>query len=41
MPDPIPSTNAGKVILAEYTNDRKEWKSETKKILEHRGKSSR
>ena len=36
MPDPIPSTNAGKVILADYTNDRKEWKSETKKILEHK-----
>jgi hypothetical protein len=36
MPDPIPNTNAGKAILAEYTNDRKEWKLEAKKILEHK-----
>jgi hypothetical protein len=34
MPDPIPNTNAGKAQLAEYKNDRKEWKIETKKIDE-------
>lgn len=28
-PDQIPNTNAGKAILADYTNDRKEWKLET------------
>ena len=36
MPDPIPTSNAGKVILADYTNDRKEWKLEAKKIIEHK-----
>ena len=36
MPESIPTTNAGKVILAEYTNDRKERKLEAKKILEHK-----
>lgn len=37
MPDAIPTTNVGKVILADYTSDRKEWKLEAKKILEHKG----
>ena len=36
MPDPIPNTNVGKAMLAEYTNDKKEWKIETKKIEEHK-----
>jgi uncharacterized membrane protein YgcG len=36
MPDPIANTNAGKAILAEYNNDKKEWKIETKKIEEHK-----
>ena len=36
LPDQIPNTNAGKAILAEYTNDRKEWKLQTKKIEEHK-----
>ena len=36
MPETIPSTNAGKVALAEYTNDRKEWKLEAKKTAEHK-----
>lgn len=36
LPETIPSTNAGKVILGEYTNNRKEWKLEAKKIAEHR-----
>ena len=36
MPDPIPNTNVGKAMLAEYTNDRKEWKLEVKKIEEHK-----
>ena len=36
MPDPIPSTNAGKIILADYSNDRKESKSEAKKIIDHK-----
>jgi hypothetical protein len=31
MPDPIPKTNAGKVLLADYTNDRKEWKADAKR----------
>jgi hypothetical protein len=31
MPDVIPNTNVGKAILAGFTNDIKEWKSETKK----------
>jgi hypothetical protein len=34
MPDPLPNTNSGKAQLAEYTNDRNEWKIETKKIDE-------
>ena len=37
MPDPIPNTNIGKALLADYTNDRKEWKAEAKKIVEHKG----
>ena len=36
LPDQIPNTNAGKAILADYTNDKKEWKLETKKIEEHK-----
>ena len=36
MPDPIPNTNVGKAMLADYTSDRKEWKLETKKIEEHK-----
>ena len=36
MADPIPNTNLGKAMLADYTNDRKEWKLETKKIAEHK-----
>ena len=36
MPDPIPNSNVGKAMLAEYSNDKKEWKIETKKILEHK-----
>ena len=36
MPDPIPNNNSGKVIFADYTNDKKEWKLETKKIAEHK-----
>ena len=36
MPDPIPNNNFGKAILADYTNDKKEWKLETKKIAEHK-----
>jgi Reverse transcriptase (RNA-dependent DNA polymerase) len=36
MPDPIPNTNAGKALLADYTNDRKEWKSHTKKTREQK-----
>jgi hypothetical protein len=36
MPDAIPNTNVGEAILAEYTNDKKEWKSEAKKLLEHK-----
>lgn len=36
MPDPIPNTNVGKAMLADYTNDRKEWKIEMKKVEEHK-----
>ena len=36
MPDPIPNTNAGKALLADYTNDRKEWKSHIKKTREQK-----
>jgi hypothetical protein len=36
MPDVIPNTNVGKAILAEYTNDKKEWKSDMKKIRENK-----
>jgi hypothetical protein len=36
LPDQIPNTNAIKAILADYTNDSKEWKLETKKIEEHK-----
>ena len=36
MPDPIPNTNVGKSMLADYTNDRKEWKIEMKKVEEHK-----
>jgi hypothetical protein len=36
MPDPIPNTNAGKALLADYTNDRKEWKSGAKKTKEQK-----
>jgi hypothetical protein len=32
MLDPIPNTNAEKAQLAEFTNDRKDWMIETKKI---------
>ena len=36
MPEVIPANNAGKIILADYTNDRKEWKLEEKKLKEHK-----
>jgi hypothetical protein len=36
MPDPIPNTNVGKAMLADYTNDRKEWKIEMKKFEEQK-----
>ena len=36
MLDPIPNNNFGKAILADYTNDKKEWRLETKKIAEHK-----
>jgi hypothetical protein len=36
MPDPIPNTNAGKALLADYTNDRKEWKADAKKTRDQK-----
>jgi hypothetical protein len=36
MPEAIPNTNVRKAMLAGFTNDVKEWKSEAKKILEHK-----
>ena len=36
IPDPIPNTNVGKIMIAEYTNDRKEWKAEIKKTDDHK-----
>lgn len=32
MPEAIPNTNAGKVIIADFTNDKKEWKLDKKKV---------
>ena len=32
MPEAIPNTNAGKVIMADFTNDKKEWKLDKKKV---------
>jgi hypothetical protein len=36
LPDVIPNTNVGKALLAEYTNDHKEWKADLKKYEEHK-----
>jgi hypothetical protein len=36
MPDPIPNTNAGKALLADYTNDRNEWKADAKKTRDQK-----
>ena len=36
IPEIIPNTNAGKAMLADFTNDKKEWKIEKKKIEEHK-----
>ena len=36
LPDVTPNTNVGKALLAEYTNDHKEWKADLKKYEEHR-----
>ena len=36
VPDAIPNTNAGKIMIAEYTSDKKEWKIQAKKIEEHK-----
>jgi hypothetical protein len=36
MPDPIPNTNAGKGLLADYTNDRNEWKANAKKTRDQK-----
>ena len=37
MLDPLcPDSNVGKAMLTEYSNNKKEWKTETKKILEHK-----
>ena len=36
MPDDIPAGNAGKVVLAEYLSDHKNWKTEAKKIAENK-----
>ena len=36
MPDDIPAGNLGKAMLANYLSDYKEWKTETKKIAEHK-----
>ena len=36
MPEEIPAGNIGKAILAEYLSDHKEWKTESKKIVEQK-----
>ena len=36
MPDDIPAGNLGKVILAQYLSDQKDWKSDAKKIVKHK-----
>ena len=36
MPDDIPAGNIGKVVLAEYLSDHKNWKTEAKKIAENK-----
>lgn len=36
IPDDIPAGNPGKAVLSEFQNDHKEWKSESKKIREHK-----
>ena len=36
MPDDIPAGNLGKAMLANYLSDYKEWKTEAKKIAEHK-----
>jgi hypothetical protein len=33
MPEAIPNTNAGKVIMADFTNDKKEWKIDKKELI--------
>ena len=36
IPDLIPNTNVGKVMIADYSNDRKEWKAKVKKTEDHK-----
>ena len=36
MPDDIPAGNLGKAILAQFLSDHKDWKTEAKKIVEHK-----
>jgi hypothetical protein len=33
MHEAVPNTNAGKVIMADFTNDKKEWKIDEKKLI--------
>jgi hypothetical protein len=35
IPNEIPAGNPGKIVIAEYLSDHKEWKSEMKKVEEH------
>lgn len=36
MPADIPAGNLGKAILAQFLSDHKDWKSDARKILEHK-----
>ena len=36
LPETIPNSNAGKAMLADFRNDKMEWKTEKKKIEEHK-----